>query len=1554
MNIFTNDDYRRIQAWLKANAIKDSDFAVSEDIVPNEDILVITQNTSTVPTNYRIRIKDLLNASLAKIVIDSITAKSVKVNNVLTVDAANVKLDNEKGTTLQDVLNYFEDNKLNRHTDDTFDGNLSVKKNITIEGNIKSNDGTTTVEEDLEATGEITDGQGNMLSDVNSAAKGWKIEYQDPQQDEPTVRAKYVLKDYKGVPKGDIIKVYKDSAITNVYLGTTEDTCNPNTGEVTKYPTHDNNETLSIVYRLDTGKYMLVNVPLGIFTREAEFDKYRGLGIESNGQVFIKLASDVESSNYLHFNDMGEVSADGIENRILQDLGTIINSVANDGTMWGQYKKEEGTKDSPINEASRWGQYKQAEADRSELLNIVSSKINQLEQEQIQGGVYDVSTHYDGAVFKSLQDLLSSSNLSTLIPTSVRHGGMSIRFIQGSEQSSDNKYMQYRLMSDTFSTIESDWQGIDDIPTAGSNNLIKSKGVAKKIGIYAEDSITGNGSNWRIKSYSSRIIKANELIKIKITGPITFAGTSEKQSFLVVYLKKSSDNSIIKTFYEITGATAFADKEEFYTPAYDCYLYIEGRWHTNENLNVSLYTGLFPQVEKNTNDIATVTPITKQMRSVAWVIACGSINFNNTAHQVEIGALILANPTNNNRLTINATNINYNFNIAVTNQYWLVYNISQSVYTFVSAGTNTNDQVVVACIVISGNSSATPNTSKVNSIPWCSIRECSIDGVSHQSQILDNRLLINSLSGYFGYNPCRIKLNDIVKGTIYNGTLDTVPDCLANNRFIEVYPNGKINCLHSDDISIRISEYDRSKTYIKQTGYSKFDDLVLSENTYFIKISARYSERGYSDNNPISVSAYSEGDFGIEVIKSEKLEDINTDLYTPLVEKYEDKNYFVDGNIWVRSTNYKVKIIPVTGGGKITCTARKTITTRISFLNTFDEDYILENAPCAVDGTGNMNTPAGGTRVYDIPETCTYIALNCLYDKQVSLPESLIINGVEYIGNLIDSRIPYIEKTLSENLEDIDLSNNAIGINYQSTELGTIIRASIWHAAVDTATNNCLCSTKFFNVIGGSKITCYHTNVVDIRIIQYDKDKNYIRQNDTYAPLKSVTLADNTTFVRISALYKDDTYSSTNRITPEHYKEGDFGFYYYSAKKIAAIIELEDRVDNIESGVSENIIAKNIDKDAAVRATAKKAVSSDILPLSFIHISDIHTKGDNYKCFENACAYYNHYSNIKAMIVTGDLVYDTYADAMTWYDTALQKTTKPVLNVIGNHDAGQYNASKGLASQSSDKQCYDKYIAPYVEDWNVVQPSNAATEGKSYYYKDFADEKVRLIVLNEFETDYEINADGTGLVYSREYRAMRQAQVTWLIDTLTNTPNDFGVIVAYHQPDNLAEVDNEFVSFDLVGSYRITHGSPANIAYVYCSDKEWLPKILNAFATKSSLTLTVTQTGAIITSSPTLVCDCDFTNVQAEFICILNGHTHKDYIGHLANYPALKVLCVGADNLQYTSGFQPRSAGTPSEDLFNVVNIDRNRKTIKIIRIGSNASVTGQVRDQMIMSYAIT
>ena len=69
------------------------------------------------------------------------------------------------------------------------------------------------------------------------------------------------------------------------------------------------------------------------------------------------------------------------------------------------------------------------------ILEASDEKLSELKSEVI----YDVSAHNNNAVFESLQSLLSNSDLDSLIPTLIRCGGMSIRFIN-----SYNKYVQYR------------------------------------------------------------------------------------------------------------------------------------------------------------------------------------------------------------------------------------------------------------------------------------------------------------------------------------------------------------------------------------------------------------------------------------------------------------------------------------------------------------------------------------------------------------------------------------------------------------------------------------------------------------------------------------------------------------------------------------------------------------------------------------------------------------------------------------------------------------------------------------------------------------------------------------------------------------------------------------------------------------------------------------------------------------------------------------------------------------------------------------------------------
>ena len=149
--------------------------------------------------------------------------------------------------------------------------------------------------------------------------------------------------------------------------------------------------------------------------------------LDSNGSVPIKQLGNIDTTLFLIVRELP--TTDIKTNKIY----LVPNQDDQGNNIYVEYLYVEGVWEN-------LGEFK-SEVDLSEYVNKLSTEI-----------IYDVSARNNGIVFESLSTLLSSSNLSTLIPTSVRHGGMTIRFIQ-----SDNKYVQYRLMTTSFSTIESDW-----------------------------------------------------------------------------------------------------------------------------------------------------------------------------------------------------------------------------------------------------------------------------------------------------------------------------------------------------------------------------------------------------------------------------------------------------------------------------------------------------------------------------------------------------------------------------------------------------------------------------------------------------------------------------------------------------------------------------------------------------------------------------------------------------------------------------------------------------------------------------------------------------------------------------------------------------------------------------------------------------------------------------------------------------------------------------------------------------------------------------------------
>ena len=103
------------------------------------------------------------------------------------------------------------------------------------------------------------------------------------------------------------------------------------------------------------------------------------------------------------------------------------------------------------------------------------------------GGVFDNMGALDVSELNATENphtLAKHADLSAAlaaIPTDYQKGGMSIKFVQSSVQSSDNKYIQARCMAQNFTTDVTQWQVVDDEPTEWSDNLVKSGGVYKDL-----------------------------------------------------------------------------------------------------------------------------------------------------------------------------------------------------------------------------------------------------------------------------------------------------------------------------------------------------------------------------------------------------------------------------------------------------------------------------------------------------------------------------------------------------------------------------------------------------------------------------------------------------------------------------------------------------------------------------------------------------------------------------------------------------------------------------------------------------------------------------------------------------------------------------------------------------------------------------------------------------------------------------------------------------------------------------------------------------------------
>lgn len=382
---------------------------------------------------------------------------------------------------------------------------------------------------------------------------------------------------------------------------------------------------------------------------------------------------------------------------------------------------------------------------------------------------------------------------------------------------------------------------------------------------------------------------------------------------------------------------------------------------------------------------------------------------------------------------------------------------------------------------------------------------------------------------------------------------------------------------------------------------------------------------------------------------------------------------------------------------------------------------------------------------------------------------------------------------------------------------------------------------------------------------------------------------------------------------------------------------LNDNVQNITQKIEtisrEDVCSRNIKNIPLLQSACRyNNGKKDFL---MCIIADSHFEE---QAVQNAVALTNKIDVIDAIIHCGDITasYFNKTQILNFYND-YKHCEKPWLVVIGNHDVGN---TMYLQYSATHEEIFQYYIKPMID--GGILNNGEYQEGKPYYFHDFTDRKIRVIVPYEYDNPLDvadneywdsIDYDGSlpqlvpGKTYSvgdkvnsggykdnsfvckkevvtinnqydnnytipyyksgRVARVIRKEQAEWLVNTLKSTPDGYGVIIATHNPAMLNSTNQISSNFAVNTAYKgVTQGQ-------YAMETDLISEIVNAFTKKTQLSLKVVMKSANWNKADASYMnilgdtgekyayqiEADFSHIQnCYFACYVGGHSHKDLV----------------------------------------------------------------------------
>lgn len=317
--------------------------------------------------------------------------------------------------------------------------------------------------------------------------------------------------------------------------------------------------------------------------------------------------------------------------------------------------------------------------------------------------------------------------------------------------------------------------------------------------------------------------------------------------------------------------------------------------------------------------------------------------------------------------------------------------------------------------------------------------------------------------------------------------------------------------------------------------------------------------------------------------------------------------------------------------------------------------------------------------------------------------------------------------------------------------------------------------------------------------------------------------------------------------------------------------------------------------------------------------------------------------NADAVLLTGDIVMHNYRDGVTPMVELANKSSVPTLICVGNHEVGFHYGNDNF--EVTDSGVFDYLFADMPNLQNYLSGVGTTTQ-VPYYYYDIADKKLRIISIYQYVSGAQTAQSGyNNLRWAIHFDA---TELSWFVNVLSNTPNDYGIVLLMHTPE-LSQNTGKIVDNDLFfSSYYDFGNTQTSISGGYV-----LRDIVDAFISRSSLSKAYTQGGT--PSSITVSADFSSVDSSVEFIGVINGHYHQDAIGLISGAQErqvqLNIACTSSVRQQARKFDCIRNPKNNTGSAFNVYVLDRANNSIEIYRIGTHKTIDGRNRTQMTIAY---